>query len=527
MITPRTRLAPLLTPLLGLAMATAVLSAPGAAAATSVALTDCASSDNGKPVVSSFQLGAHSADVRTGDARIPVTVVVEDTGGPGPATGVERVVATLTIPGSRDTQHAFVAGLLAPTGDGRTWQGSITLPPGVASGAWSAGLTVADKAYAEVVLGPDELRAMGSDPAVTVTSAGTDASAPALKTLNLSRKRVDTRNAARRVTVTVRATDASAGVSTVVARARAKHGLREAKTALRLVAGTRSSGTWRGSLVIPRWAGNSSWRLTAHLGDRLHNTTTLRAAELARHGQTSVVTVRSRSDRAAPRATDIRISPSTLDVRDADGVLGVSAKVTDAGSGLGTAFAYALTSEEDAFASVRMHRISGTRYAGRWAGQIEVKRCLSGYRPPSGDVSFGVLIELSDRAGRFTEAGSPRFRARFRDNDWPGVGAILRPTGAVDVPFYEDVVANGTWNPRMAARGSAAEVLGTWTCTNAAGATVSCDLDPFRTAHFTPVLPIALGTTYDVTVNREHTLHVVDLAGNPVVAPASIVMPTG
>ena len=71
----------------------------------------------------------------------------------------------------------------------------------------------------------------------------------------MSRKKVDTRNASRRVAVTVRAVGRDAGLAKVVVRARAKDGLREAKAALRLVAGTRTSGTWRGSLVLPRWAG--------------------------------------------------------------------------------------------------------------------------------------------------------------------------------------------------------------------------------------------------------------------------------
>ncbi len=117
MITPRKRLLPLLTPLVGLAMVSTVLSAPSAAAATTVPLTDCASSDNGKPVVSSFQLGAaHTADVRSGEARIPVTVVVDDTGGPGPATGVERVLVTLSLPGSLDMKYDYVPQLLGRRG---------------------------------------------------------------------------------------------------------------------------------------------------------------------------------------------------------------------------------------------------------------------------------------------------------------------------------------------------------------------------------------------------------------------------
>jgi hypothetical protein len=521
MITSPKRLVPLLTPLLGLAMASTVLCAPGASAATTVPLTDCASSDNGKPVVSSFQLGAHTADVRTGEARIPVTAVVEDTGGPGPATGLERVLATLSVPGSLDTQHTSAGGLLAPTGDGRTWQGNITVPPGVASGAWSAGLTVADKAYAEVVLGPDELRAMGTDPAVTVTSAGIDESGPAVKALTLSRKKVDTRKATRRVTVTVHATDAGAGLAKVVARARAKNGQREAKTPLRLVAGSRSSGTWRGSLVIPRWTGTtSSWRLTAHLGDRLHNTTTLNPPKLARRGLPSSITGRSLSDRTKPSFSDIRITPKTIDVRNADQRLRVSARVTDSGSGI----AGVITGLGD---RVPLYRVSGSRYAGRYVGEIVVPHCASwlAYRPYSGPESLRIYIHAGDRAGHDRSSGvqpRPPVAATFRDNDWPGVGAGLRLSGQVETYFQEDVVANGTWNPKVAIRETGADVAGTWTCADASGAAVSCHLDPFRTASFTPAQPLSKATTYEVTVNREHTLHVVDLAGNPVVRPALV-----
>ena len=44
--------------------------------------------------------------------------------------------------------------------------------------------------------------------------------------------------------------------------------------------------------------------------------------------------MRSRSDRTKPRLSDIRISPKTIDVRNADRVLRVSARVTDTGSGI-------------------------------------------------------------------------------------------------------------------------------------------------------------------------------------------------
>ena len=165
-------------PLVGLAMAATVLGAPQASAATTVPLTDCASSDNGKPVVSSFQLGAHTADVRTGEARIPVTAVVDDTGGPGPATGVERVLVVLSTADSRDYSTPRPQ-LLTQAGDGRTWQGTLTLPPGVVVRRL---VRRADRGRPGLRRGrprPEELRAMGSDPDVAVQSSGVDNTAPA------------------------------------------------------------------------------------------------------------------------------------------------------------------------------------------------------------------------------------------------------------------------------------------------------------------------------------------------------------
>jgi hypothetical protein len=279
-------------------------------------------------------------------------------------------------------------------------------------------------------------------------------------------------------------------------------------------------------IVIPRWAGNaSSWRLSVHLGDRLSNTTTVTSAQLARRHQASALTARSRSDRTKPNVSDIRITPRTIDVRNADGVVRVSARVTDTGSGI--AAGGVITGLGD---RVHPRHVSGTRYAGRYVGEVMVPRC-AGLLQFSGPETVSMHVHAGDRAGHDRGSGSqprPPVSAQFRDNDWPGYGAALRPSGQVDVLFFdEDVVTNGSWNPRVAARGSAVEVVGTWSCTNASGGTVSCDADPFRTAHFTPALPLAPGPTYEVAVSREHTLHVVDLAGNPVLDTEVIVPAAG
>ena len=67
------------------------------------------------------------------------------------------------------------------------------------------------------------------------------------------------------------------------------------------------------------------------------------------------------------------------------------------------------------------------------------------------------------------------------------------------------------------------EVAGVSTCSAASGAPVDCAADPLSRALLTPTVPLSPSATYDVTLNREHTLHVVDLAGNPLVGTETAV----
>ena len=69
---------------------------------------------------------------------------------------------------------------------------------------------------------------------------------------------------------------------------------------------------------------------------------------------------RSRSGAVATGRTEAHrhpISPKTIDVRNADRVLRVSVRVTDTGSGIASGGVSA--------GPVKLHRVSGNRYAGR------------------------------------------------------------------------------------------------------------------------------------------------------------------
>ena len=96
-----------------------------------VALSPCASSDNGWPDLQSVSLSPRALDVRRRAAWLTVTATVTDDGGPGPATGVRAVDGALT--------GRLGLGLLVELvhQDDGTWQGRVGVPPGTKSGTHS------------------------------------------------------------------------------------------------------------------------------------------------------------------------------------------------------------------------------------------------------------------------------------------------------------------------------------------------------------------------------------------------------
>jgi hypothetical protein len=58
-------------------------------------------------------------------------------------------------------------------------------------------------------------------------------------------------------------------------------------------------------------------------------------------------------------------------------------------------------------------------------------------------------------------------------------------------------------------------VPGSWTCRDVRDAVTSCATGRVRTAAFTPTTPFTPLSDYQVELNPEHTLGLVDMAGNP------------
>lgn len=493
------------------------VNAAESATAASGSLSTCSSTDNGDPLLTDFRVDARTVDVRSGDGVLGLTVTAQDLGGPGPATGV-RSVRVIWSSGA-----SSLGTWLRYETDQQTWSGSVTFPPGVPAGTWRPTVMLADAGYGATSYDADLLRDLGYPHDLTLIS-DPDVTGPVLVGLRLSTSSVDTRRRSRTLALRVRARDDMSGLRTVQVRASGGSRARSAVGQLHIATGTRARGVWLGALVVPRWAGNGPWSLTLRLEDRVGRVVRHRPADLRAMGLPYAVDVISRADAVVPAMAAPRLSPTTLDVRDGDGTMGITVRVRDAGSGVSRARARLLTRFEGYGVAgwARLRLVSGTRRDGVWGGSLSIRRCADwrlSTHAPSGRVEAVPLISAVDRARNVNTSEWPTQAAHFffRDNVWPGTEAATGPEGALTVAFTEPVVANGRWDPLVQRRDSEADVAGTWSCFGPYSVVVSCATDAVVRATFHPTAVPEAGTRYDVRINRSGRLDVMDLAGNPVV----------
>jgi hypothetical protein len=482
---------------LALLPGTAVSAAPAV-----TALSGCVPSDNGDPVVGSATTAPSTVDTTRRAAVVTLTVTVADTGGPGPAAGVARVVAQLWGPqGKVAPEHP---ARMQP-GAGDTWTARLAVPRGSVPGRYTAHLAVHDLA-GNVALAGAGTDVLLPSAAVTVTSVA-DSAAPRLMTLRVSRTTVDTRNKPAHLTVTARATDGRAGVKRLLVTA--GNVSRSTSVLLQRVAGTAADGRWRGTLTVPRWLGTTSWRLQVGVVDDVVNVRTYGWAALgALPHADRAITVRSRSDQASPRAT-LTMTPTIVDVSSQSQVVTLRVRARDAGSGVaGVRVLLHDPARSDGQRQVALHRISGGPHDGIWSAALTISTCaIAG--------SWQTQLEVTDRSlrSRPYRAGLPTLRVVANDNLAPTVVRTSTASGTPVLDFDEDVTGiTPTSTPVIAADGGS-PVPGVWTCTDVFGAAASCATGTVRRAAFTPAVP-PTGQLF-VVLNPEHSLGVTDLAGNP------------
>ena len=512
--------------LIGAAVVVVGVGAPVAASPSvalgTVPLIECVATDNGDPELTAVTFAPAVVDTTDGPVTVAVTATAHDTGGPGPAVGLQTVRISV---GRGEGELGWVRLHEDASGD---WIGQLTVSPWLRGGKWRVdGALVKDKVGQQ----REYPNAAVVDASFTVNPAG-DRTRPALTALSISPNSVDTTNKARRIRITARVRDESGVALAQVGLA--SRGGRYAVAFLNKKPGT--ANTYRGTAVIPRWIASDRWQVWfVYLQDRASNSRYYFTGGLARLGFEHSFAVVSRRDLTRPTLSTFRLSSAAVNVEDADQSVTVTARAKDTGSGV-RRVAAAFRGANGVNLNVRLERVSGTPRDGIWRGTLLVAQCPAASGPLTGSVV------VTDDRGHRTSYPTRELRRHHwsttlrvvalpdalppRAHVAPGSVFDVPLTGPVVVRFNEPV--NGLTNTSGTVRieeveitgGEGPVITGTWdNCKTGAGAATDCLTGSVRKASFHPDTALEPGEFepqyYRLDINPEHNLDVTDLAGNP------------
>jgi hypothetical protein len=492
------------------------------------ALSKCWSSDNGFPDLLGISVFPVRVDVTEKPQDVTVVVDAVDTGGPGAATGIKRI----SVSAETDSRGA-VGGYgteLSRQPDG-TWRGLFRALPGERGRFAIDEVELEDGAGLSQLFESELLQQLGFAPNFVVAGPR-DRQAPRLQALHPAARSLDVRGKPGTVGFRARAGD-DRGVSSVLVWASPPGGSgNRVKASLARRTGTGRAGRWAGGLTLRPGVPPGVWSLRATVIDNVNRRTVLSTAELAAAGWPSTLRVRSRSDVAAPRLELLSVSPTLLDTRTGDGTVVIRVRGTDEGTGiqrmqmmLGVPYQDDELRGLNPIGRARLSRVGGDRRDGVWEARLTVSSCQPRYL--EGFLQDQVDLELrgKDRTGHdrrrvfrdvldLRPPDNARPRSFVTDHKAPAAGpitvyfenAVTGLRSPAVYPFMEEFL----YIPLPAA-----PVSGTWTCTDPQHQVVSCADGVFVSATFTPAMPLQPGTRYRFVPNPEHTLDLIDLAGNP------------
>jgi hypothetical protein len=258
------------------------------------------------PTISQVVLSPRSVDTSSAAKSILVTLKLRDD-----LSGVANArISAVYVEGVlvHDTSGGTLTQQLGGTSKDGTWSGKLTVPRWTGSGtnAWSLSLQAYDRAGNGLFLGTSDLEAMHLTSTFTVTSRS-DAHKPVLKGLSFSPRSVDARAGAKTVSVTLRASDGQSGVSLGRVVFTSPSGALSLGGYVHRSSGWPSSGTWEGSVTIPRCSEPGTWTVAVYLWDFARNRIYLPTAQISALGIASTLRVKA-LDWQAPTAS----VPSTV-----------------------------------------------------------------------------------------------------------------------------------------------------------------------------------------------------------------------
>lgn len=487
-----------------------------AAAATVPPINACYSSDNSAPVVSSVELSTDAVDVREAGRDVTVTVRFTEPGAPGTSSGFRDGYveiagydqAPLALASDGVATATIAIGRNQSTGEHRLIE-----------------VTLEDAAGNTTRLTGADLDAVAPDRSVTVTGER-DATAPVIRSVSVSRTRVDARGGARSVAVEARITDASDVASALVALS---PGLEPASGDVSTVELRKEAGErYRGVIRVPRWGTQRSsvqQLISLEATDSAGNTAQRTGFWIRRQVGTDRLAIIQRVDTTAPVISDVSAAPRTIDLDQGPATITLRARIRDAQApveAVGVVTKY-LTLYRAAGLPLSSRRgpeprlVSGDRHDGVWEVSFE-----GNCRIPTSSFVVGgggwSATNAADLLRRYNSR-SNGITVTFTGTPTRNVAVRLDPVtaGSPLTVRFSHAVLNLTQASGRFTTQDGTELPGAWTtCFDGQDAVVDCLDGPVRRATYTPTGPVPAGTTVILRVNPDGVLDARDAQGVPV-----------
>lgn len=220
-----------------------------------------------------------------------------------------------------------------------------------------------------------------------------DTAPPDLTGFSFSPSSINTTLSSQTVTCNMTLTDDLSGVSTATCGFMAPDFFHSASCgATAPSSGTRLNGVWSCTITVPRYALSGGWTASVSTTDVVGNATSL---DPDSSGFPSVLTVTSDPDTIAPALTGFSLVPGSVNVSAASQNVACNMTLTDAKSGVATAFCQVAAPHSDQVVACGSNApSSGTRNNGIFSCTLTVPRYADAG-------TWTPIVFASDLAGNF------------------------------------------------------------------------------------------------------------------------------
>lgn len=218
--------------------------------------------DSAFPTLTAFSFSPSSVTVSSAPQNVNCSMTTTDS----PA-GVASAACFFDAPNTDQAQGCIATSPSSGTRNNGTFTCSVTVPRYSDAGTWKALVFLTDAVGNTVFLDPAALTAQGFPTNLNVTSSPEDVSAPAITSATLNPNSIATAGADTAVTCDVAVTDNLSGVQDVACTVTYTDALdpfltqEQSCSSATPFSGTRTSGTFRCTLSIPRYSAGGVWDL--------------------------------------------------------------------------------------------------------------------------------------------------------------------------------------------------------------------------------------------------------------------------